>query len=146
MGSIRARQKGWRVARGSASSSVCLSLGVSILGAGPEGPCHCQPPPPGPQGNQEDLLCVWFVIFCLQLEAILQRVIVLLVSDSPSRASSGVRQALLACMGTCGRRPSWPQVPFPVHSKPRGVPAPRGVGVMAGPSRTICHVTALQLG
>lgn len=117
MGSIRARQKGWRVARGSASSSVCLSLGVSILGTGPEGPCHCQPPLDCPAGLEGDLLCVLFVIFCLQLEAILQRVIVLLVSDSPSRASSGVRQALLACVRTCGRRPSWPRVPLPGASE-----------------------------
>lgn len=97
-------------------SSVCLSLGVSVLGTGPEGPCHCQPPLDCPGGLEGDLLCVLFVIFCLQLEAILQRVIVLFVSDSPSRASSVVRQALLVCVGTCGGRPSRPRVPLPSAS------------------------------
>lgn len=70
MGSIRARQKGWRVARGSARQQRVLVLGVSVLGTELEGPCHCQPPPDCSAGLEGDLLCVLFVIFCLQLEAI----------------------------------------------------------------------------
>lgn len=101
------------------SSSVCLSLGVSVLGTGPEGPCHCQPPLDCPTGLEGDLFCVLFVILCLQLEAILQRVIALFVSDGPSRASSVVRQALLACVGTCGGRPSRPRVPLHGTSEAR---------------------------
>lgn len=62
------RDGGWPGAlRG---SSVCLLLGVSVLGTELEGPCHCQPPLDCSAGLEGDLLCVLFVIFCLQLEAI----------------------------------------------------------------------------
>lgn len=47
-------------------------------------------------------------------------------SDSPSRASSVVCQAFLVCVGTCGARPSQPQVPLPGISKARQCAWTRG--------------------
>lgn len=99
---------------------MCLLLGVSVLGTGPEGPCHCQPPLDCSAGLEGDLLCVLFVIFCLQLEAIRQRVIALFVSDGPSRASSVICQALLAVrVGTCGGRTRQPRIPLSSASAAR---------------------------
>lgn len=92
---------------------MCLSLGMGVLGTGLEGPCHCQPSLDCPVGLEGHLLCILFVIFCLQLEAILQRVIALFVSDSLSRASSVAPQALLVCVGTCREKPIWPGFPLP---------------------------------
>lgn len=131
MGLIRARQKGWRVARGSARQQRVLVLGGDCPWHPAWGPCHCQPLLDCPAGLAGDLLCVLFVIFCLRLKAILQRVNALFVSDSLSKASSAVRQPLQACVGTC-----WGvHTGLRSHGPDRGEPGPRS-GRALSPAKT----------